>query len=48
MEAYANGEVSLKTLEECKATEILDCIVGIGSFDSLEEELEDEEEEEEE
>lgn len=48
VEAYANGEVSLKTLEECKATEILDCIIGIGSFDLLEEELEDEEDYEEE
>ncbi len=48
VEAYANGEVSLKTLEESGTTEILDCIVGIGSFESLEEELEDEEEDEEE
>lgn len=47
VEAYANGEVSLETLGEARNSEILDCIIGLGSFDSLEEELENEEEEQE-
>lgn len=45
--AYANGEVSLETLEEASNSQILDCIVGLGCFDSLEEELEEYEEDEE-
>lgn len=44
VKAYANGEVTLDVLEKASATEILDATFGIGSFESLEEEIDEEEE----
>ncbi|MCI9016153.1 MAG: hypothetical protein HFJ53_03170 [Clostridia bacterium] len=45
VKAYTDGDVTLDTLEKAKATEILDAAIGIGSFESLEEEVDEEEEE---
>lgn len=42
--AYANGYVTLDILEKVNATEILDAAIGIGSFESLEEEIDKEDE----
>lgn len=47
VKAYANGDVTLDTLEKAEATEILDAAIGIGTFESLEEEIDEEDEEEE-
>lgn len=45
--AYAEGEVSLEALENADTTEVLDCIIGLGSFSSLEDYIEEEDEEDE-
>lgn len=37
--AYANNEISIEALENSNNCEILECIVGIGSFETLEEEF---------
>ena len=44
VKAYANGDVTLETLENANATDILDAAIGMGSFESLEEEIDEEEE----
>ena len=44
VKAYANGDVTLETLENANATDILDAAIGMGSFESLEEEVDEEEE----
>lgn len=44
VKAYANGDVTLDTLEKAEATEILDAAIGIGTFESLEEEINEEDE----
>lgn len=44
VKAYANGDVTLDTLEKAEATEILDAAIGIGTFESLEEEIDEEDE----
>lgn len=44
VKAYANGDVTLDTLEKAEATEILDAVIGIGTFESLEEEIDEEDE----
>lgn len=41
VKAYANGDVTLDTLEKMTATDILDATIGIGSFESLEDEEEE-------
>lgn len=37
VEAYANSEISLDTLDNASSFEILDCAIGIESFEDLEE-----------
>lgn len=44
--AYAEEEVSLETLENADTTDVLDCIIGLGSFCSLEDYIENEDDEE--
>ena len=48
VKAYAEGEVSLEALENADTTDILDCIIGLGSFSSLEDYIEEDEDEEDE
>ena len=44
VKAYANGDVTLETLENANATDILDAASGMGSFESLDIEIDEEEE----
>lgn len=48
VKAYAEGEVTLETLEKADTTDVLDCIIGLGSFSSLENYIENEDDEEDE
>lgn len=41
VEAYANREVTLDTLEKASAIQILDAAIGMGTFKYLEEEIEE-------
>lgn len=36
VEAFGNGKISIKVLDEASGGDILDCIIGIGCFDYLE------------
>ena len=42
VKAYEEKEISMDVLQKCKSSEILDCIVGIGDFELLEEYKEEE------
>ena len=44
VEAYGDGEVSLDALDNADVYDLLDCAIGMGSFEDLEDEWEDLEE----
>lgn len=44
VEAYANDEVGLEALENASSFEVLDCAIGMGSFEDMQDEWEDLEE----
>jgi len=41
VEAYGNGKVSMEALEKATGNEILECIIGIGDIEELDEKLDE-------